>query len=324
MTEEIDDPDALLGRMDFVTEVVDDRGKVTNEDGEFHRFGFRMVPNPDRYDRVDDSEEGGWLDTMDNVFIPDDVLADAWEDTDRIPLYHSPPEISDFDQYLKDRYQDLCRRLETGDIIYNFQNQSTTVLEDLSDRDNPFFVILVVDLVGSTNMSIKMAPMALSTFLHTFINEVRLLVNKHRGFVLKYTGDGLIAYFPEPNITGKHDNAILCANRLQEVVNHAINPAYAEYDLPEVQWRVGMDTGSPDIFPGAQGTRDLLGTSVSFAAKLEAAANTNEILLGDYTERNLHTDWRKRTVEVTDERGWEYERGGEEYPIYKLMTENSE
>lgn len=211
-------------------------------------------------------------------------------------------------------------RLETGDIIHDFNNESTAVLDDLSTRDNPFFVIMVVDVVGSTNMNLDMHPSAFSAFIHSFIQEVRLLVNKHQGYVLKYTGDGLIAYFAEPNITGKHDNAILCASRLQQLVAEVLNPVYNDIGLPQINWRVGLDTGSPEIFPGAQGTQDLLGTSVSMAAKIESAAEENEILLGEYTERNLHTDWRKSTAEVTYDRKWDYSRDGQPYGIYRLIS----
>jgi class 3 adenylate cyclase len=318
MTEEIEDPAGLLGRMDLITEKVEDKGKKSEEGEEFSVFGLQMKPNPDRYERIDDDAQKGWLDTMDDVFIPDDVLKEAWEQTDGLPIYYSPPEIDDFAEYIEIRKQYLKSALDSGDISYSFSNESTQVLQDLQARDEPIFVIMIVDIVGSTKMNANLAPSAYAALVHTFIQETRLLVNKHRGFVLKYTGDGLIAYFPEPNVVGQHDNAILCADRLSTLVSEALNPVYGEFGLPRIQWRVGLDTGSPGIFPGAQGTRDLLGTSVSMAAKIESAANTDEILIGEYTEKNLHTDWRKRTEEVTKDRDWGYTRGDEIYSIYKL------
>lgn len=88
--------------------------------------------------------------------------------------------------------------------------------------------------------------------------------------------------------------------------------------MPGLEFRVGLDTGTEEIFPGAQNTQDLLGTTVSLAAKIESTAHTNEILMGDYTERNLHTDWRKQTREVTAERDWSYSINEDIYPIHTI------
>lgn len=319
MTEKLpDDPGKLLHRMDWIsvdTEIIED-----GEEGEDDNTKFTGVlkPNPDRYDRIDENDKKGWLDTFDDTFYPESVIAEAWEHTEGVPIYHSPPEINDVDSYIEERQDRIRDYLESGSLSYDFDNESTAVLEDLSKKDNPLFVILVVDIVGSTDMNTSMHPSAYAVMVQLFISEVRMLVRKHTGFVLKYTGDGLIAYFSEPNIIGKHDNAILCARRIPILLNQALNPVLNEFDMPSLQFRIGLDTGSAEIFPGAQNSQDLLSTTVSLAAKIESAAETNEILMGEYTERNLHTNRRKKTQKVTDERDWDYSIDGETYEIYTI------
>lgn len=319
MTEEVpDDPGKLLHRMDLIS--VDTEITEEAEEGEddMTKFTGVLKPNPDRYDRIDQDDKKGWLDTFDNTFYSDSVLAEGWEQIEGMPIYHSPPEIDNWDSYIEERQRSIRSYLESGSLSYNFDDESTSVLTDLSKKGNPLFVIMVVDLVGSTNMNISMHPSTYSLMVQSFISEIRLLVRKHTGYVLKYTGDGLIAYFAEPNILGKHDNAALCATRIPDLLDEALNPALNEFDMPSLQFRIGLDTGSAEIFPGAQSSLDLLGTTVSLAAKIESTANTDEILLGENTERNLHTSWRQRTQEVTDERDWGYSIDGEEYDIYTI------
>ena len=313
-----EDPGKLLHRMDLIsvdTEIIEEAEEGDNDNT---KFAGVLKPNPERYDWIDEDDRKGWLDTFDDTFYPQSVIAEAWEQIDGTPIYHSPPEIDDLDSYIEERRETIQTYLDCGSLSYDFDNESTAVLRDLSKKGNPLFVIMVVDIVGSTDMNIAMHPSAYAVMVQSFINEIRLLVRKHTGYVLKYTGDGLIAYFSEPNITGKHDNAIQCATRIPTLLNDVLNPVLNEFDMPSLQFRVGLDTGSAEIFPGAQNSQDLLGTTVSLAAKIESTANTNEILMGDNTERNLHTDWRKRTRDVTAERDWEYSIDEDIYSIYTI------
>lgn len=203
-----DDPGKMLHRMDLVsvdTAIIEEAEEGSDDTT---KFTAALKPNPERYDRIDTEERDGWLDTFDDTFYPTSVIEEAWEQIDGTPIYHSPPEIENIDSYLEERKNKIERNLESKSFVYDFDNDSTAVLRDLSKKGNPLFVIMVVDIVGSTDMNINLHPTAYSAIVQSFIQEVRLLVRKHTGYVLKYTGDGLIAYFSEPNITGKHDNAI--------------------------------------------------------------------------------------------------------------------
>lgn len=285
MTEEIpDDTGKLPHRMDLVSEDTEIIEESEEGDDDTTKFTGVLKPNPDRYDWIDDGDKKGWKDTFDNTFYPESVLAEGWEQLEGAPIHHSPPEINDFNSYLEERRTSIRSYLKSRSLSYDFDNESTAVLSDLSKKGNPLFVIMSVDLVGSTDMNISMDLPTYSLMTQTFISEVRTLVRKHTGYVLKYTGDGLIAYFSEPNILGKHDNAALCATRIPALLDQALNPVLNEFDMPGLQFRVGLDTGSAEIFPGAQNSQDLLGTTVSLAAKIESAANTDEILLGENTE----------------------------------------
>ena len=53
---------------------------------------------------------------------------------------------------------------------------------------------MYVDLIGSTNMSMTLPVDKLVTIIRAFSNEVTTVI--HGGYVLKYVGDTVIAFFP--------------------------------------------------------------------------------------------------------------------------------
>jgi len=57
-------------------------------------------------------------------------------------------------------------------------------------------VIMFVDLVGSTKMSMTLPGDKLVTIIRAFSHEMSSVVESYDGFVLKYVGDAVIAFFP--------------------------------------------------------------------------------------------------------------------------------
>ncbi len=56
--------------------------------------------------------------------------------------------------------------------------------------------ILYVDIVGSTRLATSLKSEELSGLIKVFSEEMSVAISKHAGFVLKYAGDAVIAFFP--------------------------------------------------------------------------------------------------------------------------------
>ena len=56
-------------------------------------------------------------------------------------------------------------------------------------------VILNIDLVGSTKMSLNLSIDRLTTIIRAFAQEMTILISMYGGYVLKYIGDAVLAYF---------------------------------------------------------------------------------------------------------------------------------
>ena len=73
-------------------------------------------------------------------------------------------------------------------------------------------VIMYVDLVGSTDMSMTLPVDKLVSIIRAFTYEMSSVIQSHKGYVLKYIGDAVIAFFPSSyNKLLACDNAIYCA-----------------------------------------------------------------------------------------------------------------
>ena len=113
---------------------------------------------------------------------------------------------------------------------------------------NLFFQInirLHIDIVGSTTMSKTLPVERLATIIQTFTQEMSLIIAAYGGYVLKYVGDSVLAFFPV-NLEDKYlpcANAVNCARSMIKIMRARLNPILNEYDYPEMRVRVGIDVG---------------------------------------------------------------------------------
>src|SRR5579872_422791 len=129
-------------------------------------------------------------------------------------------------------------------------------------------------------------------------DELSMLLPSFYGHVLKYTGDGLIAFFPAPNFIRMNDHALDCALTMRRLVYEGLNPAFDEWGFPTIEIPIGIEGGEGVAsMLGSVATKrsvDLVGDFISIAAKLQAIAPPGGVYVGYITERNLHIGWRQQ------------------------------
>jgi class 3 adenylate cyclase len=185
-------------------------------------------------------------------------------------------------------------------------------------------VILYVDIDGSTNMSMALPPNKFATILHVFSQEMSLITSEYGGHVLKYVGDAIIALFPaEYNSSQASKNALSCANGMQEIIKKCINPELVARQLPKVSVKISCDYGPVQVvLYGKSIDRshiDIVGSSISMAAKMIPFAGSWEIVIGQSIYERL--DIKHHFVELDlDPTRWRYidEKGGSSYKLYAL------
>ena len=179
--------------------------------------------------------------------------------------------------------------------------------------------ILYVDIVGSTKIATSLKSEELSGLIKVFSEEMSVTISKHAGFVLKYAGDAVIAFFPDLKEFGNMaENAVRCARSINMLIKHSINPMFSSFGLPPIDIRIGIDVGKNRIVVlGSE--PDLIGHSITIASKILPLAQPNQMTIGEETYKMLSSELKSQFMKINpDDKRWHYNHPatGTLYPIY--------
>jgi adenylate cyclase len=185
-------------------------------------------------------------------------------------------------------------------------------------------VILYVDIDGSTKMSMALSADKFATILHVFSQEMSLVTSEYGGYVLKYVGDAIIALFPAEYDSGQASkNAVDCAKDMQRIIKECVNPELSTRRLPQLSVKMSIDYGNVQVvLYGKSIDRshiDIVGSSISMAAKMISLAKTWQVVIGQSMYENL--DSKQNLIEMNvDPMRWTYvdEKTGCSYKLYML------
>jgi adenylate cyclase len=187
-------------------------------------------------------------------------------------------------------------------------------------------VIMYADLVGSTKMSMTLPVDKVVTIVRAFSHEMSSVIESHDGYVLKYVGDAVIAFFSSSfNKYLACDKAVRCAQSMINVVKNGISPILNKYDYPELMVKVGIDEGENVVVQYAYDKSsqiDILGYTMNVAAKITSLTSPNRVSVGENLYKLLHPGIQTEFHELaygTDE--WDYinrDTGN----IYKIYTQS--
>ena len=187
-------------------------------------------------------------------------------------------------------------------------------------------VIMYADLVGSTNMSMTLPVDKLSTIIRAFTYEMSSVVYSHEGYILKFVGDAVIAFFPSSyNKLLACDRAVQCARSMLTVVKNGINPILNQYDYPELNVKIGLDEGENVIVQYGHDKSsqiDILGYCMNIAAKITSLTKPNKVSIGEDVHKMLHPTIQKQFKEVKyGVEEWKYtdRRTGQLYKVYSMQ-----
>jgi class 3 adenylate cyclase/tetratricopeptide (TPR) repeat protein len=174
--------------------------------------------------------------------------------------------------------------------------------------------IVFSDLKGSTAMGEKLDSEAVREVMSRYFDEMRAALERHGGTVEKYIGDAIMAVFGLPRV--HEDDAIRAVRAAAEMRDHlaALNKELEERWGVTVGNRTGVNTGEVVAGDPTTGQRLVTGDTVNTAARLEQAAPTSEVLLGDTTYRLV-----RHAVEVEEVEPLELKGKAERVPAYRLV-----
>ncbi len=295
--------------------------------GKQNLYNCKIVPDPQRYEhRIVDGIDYLY-DKFDKELIGpyEETMQEITRNMKGVPVGMIRPKITDFLYYVGQR-KAIVRNLLDGqqEVGYQHKDASDDFLAKLVNDHEAWFVILCIDIKGSTKMSQQISSKDNAKVIMVFLQEMASLVGNYNGFVLKYVGDGLIAYFPILVFPGMDDTAVDCAIAMKRMIHEGINPLLKDRGLPEIHFRIGIDSGDALVQTVGDAAvkmhKDLIGFTINLATKIQSAAPGDGIVIGDATLRGLHFAKRKR-FQVFKPNRWKYKMtpdSPEMYPIHLL------
>lgn len=200
--------------------------------------------------------------------------------------------VVDLDKAIKMAQQRVWKALKVESTFDISGEETDEVLTKLA-KSKAMLVILHIDLVGSTKMSSDLPADRLAAIIQAFTQEMSITVSAYGGYVLKYVGDAILAFFLATD--DKYlpcVNAVNCARSMIKIIREGINPILNQYDYPEMNVRVGIDLGENvvvqygwDIF-NVDGNKlkrphyDILGYTINIATKMTTLAKPDQIVVG--------------------------------------------
>jgi class 3 adenylate cyclase/tetratricopeptide (TPR) repeat protein len=147
--------------------------------------------------------------------------------------------------------------------------------------------VMFADMVGSTALSGKLDPELLGDVIRRYQNAVAGAIGRYGGFVAKFMGDGVLAYFGFPHaFEDAAERAVRAAIAILSEAGAVETP-----DGTRVQARIGIATGLVvigEIFgTGIAQERTIVGETPNLAARLQALAGTDCILVSESTQKLL-------------------------------------
>jgi class 3 adenylate cyclase/predicted ATPase len=155
--------------------------------------------------------------------------------------------------------------------------------QDVAERRQ--VTVMFSDLVGSTALSVRLDPEDMREVISTYQKCVYETVRRYDGFVAKYMGDGVLVYFGYPRA---HEDDAERAVRAGLAVIAAVTALASSVCL---QTRVGIATGlvvvGDLIGSGDAQERGIVGDTPHLAARLQAMAEPNMVVIAESTRRLL-------------------------------------
>ena len=155
------------------------------------------------------------------------------------------------------------------------------------DAERRQVTVLFADMVGSTALSRKVDPELLGGLIRHYQDAAAGAIGRYGGYVAKFMGDGVLAYFGFPRaFEDAAERAVRAAIGVLSEVGGIELP-----DNTRVQARIGIATGlvvvGEIIGTGTAQERTIVGETPNLAARLQALAGPDIILVSETTQSLL-------------------------------------
>src|SRR6516225_3424511 len=169
-----------------------------------------------------------------------------------------------------------------GDAVPVAAAVGTAPVAASADGERRHLTVLFCDLVGSTEIAARLDPEEWRDMIAAYHRAAAEAITRFGGYVAKYLGDGVMAYFGWPEA---HENDAERAARAGLAILENISKLNDNSAYPKLTARVGIDSGPVVVGVGAGKEADVFGETPNMAARLQATAAPGTVLITAATHR---------------------------------------
>ncbi len=177
------------------------------------------------------------------------------------------------------------------------------------DNKRRRLTIFFSDIEGFTALSEELTADDLAELLNDYFERMTEIANRFGGTVDKFIGDGLLIFFGDPDSRGEAKDALACVEMAlamrQEV--QVMQVEWASNGREGLGVRMGIATGHCHVGNFGSISRlsyTVIGREANRAARLQAVAATNEIVISDATHQLVREHIRCRDRGVVELKGF--------------------
>ncbi|MDQ1207880.1 adenylate cyclase [Acinetobacter baylyi] len=144
------------------------------------------------------------------------------------------------------------------------------------------------DIQGFTELSESLIPDDLAFLLNDYLSHMTEIANQYEATIDKFMGDAILIFFGDPNSQGVQQDAASCVEMAIAMRQQMklLRERWKKMGYPALNIRMGVSTGYCHV--GNYGATyrmayTIVGRDVNLAARLQYAAEVDEILISDET-----------------------------------------
>lgn len=201
--------------------------------------------------------------------------------------------------------QDAATGTESMPTSVISKEQPSPLERNQSERRQ--LTVIFCDLVDSTVLACRLDPEDLQDVIRQFLDACSQVIERLNGYVAKYMGDGMLAYFGYPHA---HENDAERAVHAGLTILDTVKAFNLNNPHPQlgIAARIGIATGQVVvgelIGQDTAKERSVFGETPNLAARLQALAKPNQLIIDLATKRLVGNEFELSDLGVSSLKGF--------------------